>query len=46
MGIGGPLADAVNAVRPGLGYVVIFCAYGVLFLMSAAVLTKVKREAS
>jgi MFS-type transporter involved in bile tolerance (Atg22 family) len=47
VGIGGPLADAFNALRPGLGYQVIFALYGALFLVSALVLVKVKidREA-
>jgi hypothetical protein len=41
-GIGGPMADFFNAVRPGLGYLVIFALYGVLFLLSAVALTRVK----
>ena len=41
-GIGGPMADFFNALRPGLGYLVIFALYGVLFLLSALALTRVK----
>ena len=41
-GIGGPLADTFNAFQPGLGYKVIFALYGVLFLVSALVLLKIK----
>jgi MFS family permease len=41
-GIGGPMADFFNALRPGLGYQVIFALYGVLFLLSIAALTQVK----
>ena len=40
-GIGGPLADAFNALRPGLGYLVIFAIYGGLFLLSVAALGQV-----
>ncbi|HSJ56684.1 MAG TPA: MFS transporter, partial [Anaerolineae bacterium] len=41
-GIGGPMADFFNAVEPGLGYLVIFGLYGVLFVLSAVTLVKVK----
>jgi MFS family permease len=41
-GIGGPLADFFNALEPGLGYLVIFSLYGVLFLLSIAALGQVK----
>ena len=40
-GIGGPLADFFNGLEPGLGYLVIFGLYGVLFLLSALALTRV-----
>jgi Na+/melibiose symporter-like transporter len=40
-GIGGPLADFINRLEPGLGYLVIFALYGGLFLLSAVVLVKV-----
>jgi MFS family permease len=33
-GIGGPVADALNASLPGLGYFVIFAGFGLLFLLS------------
>ena len=42
IGIGGPMADFFNALRPGLGYSVILAAYGMLFLLSVAALTRVK----
>jgi MFS family permease len=41
-GIGGPMADFFNALRPGLGYLVIFAVYGALFLLSTASLTQVR----
>jgi len=41
-GIGGPLADYFNAVQPGLGYLVIFFLYAVLFLLSVVALGQVK----
>jgi MFS family permease len=41
-GIGGPMADFFNGLRPGLGYLVIFALYGALFLLSVAALTRVK----
>ncbi len=41
-GIGGPMADSLNALRPGLGYVVIFAVYGALFFLSTATLTLVR----
>ena len=42
VGIGGPMADFFNALRPGLGYLVIFAIYLGLFLLSTASLTRVK----
>ena len=44
-GIGGPMADFFNALRPGLGYLVIFALYAALFLLSVAALTRVKATA-
>jgi len=41
-GIGGPMADFFNGLRPGLGYLVIFALYAALFLLSVAALTRVK----
>jgi MFS family permease len=41
-GIGGPMADHFNALRPGLGYSVILVVYAMLFLLSVAALTRVK----
>jgi MFS family permease len=40
-GIGGPMADFFNLIQPGLGYIVIFAIYGILFLLSVAALSKV-----
>ncbi|MGC9350094.1 MAG: MFS transporter [Anaerolineae bacterium] len=40
-GIGGPMADFFNVLRPGLGYLVIFALYGALFLLSAVTLLRV-----
>lgn len=40
-GIGGPMADFFNQLRPGLGYLVIFAIYTALFLISILTLTKV-----
>ena len=44
-GIGGPMADFFNALRPGLGYLVIFAVYAGLFLLSVAALSGVKETA-
>jgi MFS family permease len=41
-GIGGPMADYFNLIRPGLGYLVIFAIYAGLFLISVLTLTNVK----
>jgi len=41
-GIGGPLADFFNGLRPGLGYQVIFAIYGALFLFSSLSLSRVR----
>ena len=41
-GIGGPMADFFNGLRPGLGYLVIFAIYGALFLVSVVTLAKVR----
>lgn len=40
-GIGGPIADALNAYTPGLGYFVLFAIFVVLFMLSSAVLKNV-----
>jgi MFS family permease len=44
-GIGGPMADVISGVRPGLGYFAIFGAYAVLFLLSTLSLARVRRPA-
>jgi MFS family permease len=41
--IGGPMADFFNLLSPGLGYMVIFSIYGVLFLLSVATLKYIKK---
>lgn len=41
-GIGGPLADFFNHLRPGLGYLVLFGIYAGLFVISSLTLRKVK----
>ena len=46
--IGGPIADffTINVPEvPGLGYILLFAIYGILFLLSAAALTQVKQRA-
>jgi MFS family permease len=42
VGIGGPMADSFNAIQPGLGYLVLFAVYGVLFILSSLALTRVR----
>lgn len=42
-GIGGPIADLLNARRPGLGYLVLFGGYGVLFVLSVLSLRGIGR---
>lgn len=37
-GLGGPMADYLNASFPGLGYFVLFAGYGILFLLSTVTL--------
>ncbi len=41
-GIGGPMADQINALLPGMGYKVIFAIYGALFILSTLSLSKVR----
>jgi MFS family permease len=43
-GIGGPMADQINMLRPGMGYTVIFAIYGALFFLSTVSLTRIKLE--
>ena len=44
-GIGGPLADLLNASTPGLGYFVIFSGYLLLFILSSLSLLGVREQA-
>jgi MFS family permease len=41
-GLGGPVADSLNSLSPGLGYFVLFGCYGVLFLLSTASLAGIR----
>jgi MFS family permease len=43
--LGGPVADYLNTLDPGIGYYVLFACYGVLFLLSAASLLKIQLPA-
>jgi len=43
-GIGGPMADSLNGILPGLGYFAIFGSYGVLFVLSVFTLRWVKED--
>ena len=43
-GIGGLVADALNAYRPGLGYFAVFASYAVLFALSSLTLLGVSKE--
>jgi len=45
-GIGGPVADMLNAVFPGLGYFAIFGSYGILFILSVLSLRGIKLDAA
>jgi hypothetical protein len=38
------MADFFNKLQPGLGYLVIFAIYGLLLLISAVTLVKVKAD--
>ncbi len=42
-GIGGPMADYLNGLRPGTGYFAIFAAYVVLFVLSAVSLRGIRK---
>jgi len=44
-GLGGRLADYFNAATPGSGYLVIFAIYGVCFILSSVVLSRVRQHA-
>jgi MFS family permease len=45
-GIGGPVADYLNASLPGLGYFCIFAGYVLLFLLSAVSLRGISRRSN
>jgi MFS family permease len=42
-GLGGPVADYLNGIQPGLGYFAIFAAYALLFALSAVSLLGVRK---
>ncbi len=44
-GIGGPMADFFNLLQPGLGYIVIFTLYAILFFVSVFTLTNIHSPA-
>ncbi len=43
-GIGAPVADYLNRISPGMGYIATFAAYGVLFLLSAVSLKFIRED--
>ena len=43
-GIGGPMADYLEKILPGLGYFVLFAGYGVLFVLSTVSIFMIKKE--
>jgi MFS family permease len=43
-GIGGPMADSLNAFMPGLGYFSVFLSYALLFLLSVVSLKWIKQS--
>ena len=45
-GIGGPMADALEKVQPGLGYFALFASYGVLFVLSTVSLQGIQKSTS
>jgi MFS family permease len=45
-GIGAPVADYLNKITPGLGYIAIFVAYGVLFVLSTVSLRFIREHKS
>jgi dipeptide/tripeptide permease len=40
-GMGGPVADYLNAIVPGVGYFVLFACYGIMFLLSTTSLRRI-----
>ena len=43
-GIGAPVADYLNGITPGLGYIATFAAYGVLFALSTLSLKFIREQ--
>lgn len=42
-GLGGPVADYLNGIQPGLGYFAIFACYGLLFLLSVVSIAGIQK---
>jgi MFS family permease len=45
-GIGAPVADYLNKITPGMGYIATFSAYGMLFLLSTVSLRFIREQKS
>ncbi len=45
-GLGGPMADYLEKIRPGLGYFVLFAGFGIIFILSSASLRGIKKISS
>ena len=45
-GLGGPLADVLNGIQPGLGYFILFAIFVVFFALSALTLRGIPRASS
>jgi MFS family permease len=45
-GMGGPIADYLNGIQPGLGYFAVFAAFALLFALSTVSLIGVRRGAN
>ncbi len=43
-GLGGPIADYLENVRPGLGYFVLFAGFGIIFFLSTVSLRGIKKQ--
>ena len=42
-GMGGPMADYLEKIRPGLGYFTLFAGYGIIFILSTISLRGIKK---
>ncbi len=43
-GLGGPMADYLEKVRPGLGYFVLFAGFAIIFILSSVSLRGIKKQ--